>query len=319
MLREQHLRHIYRSASVKREARTRTRFMSGLLFGFAALNDDEIQESTMPQGRILLGWMQRDEAVAWLRQHCEFNPPLTEAAAEDRWNEYRQRVEALDPRSVVAPNREGLNRTEQDIADRFIASMRARGATNVRVIKINPLSLGVRQLYVNTDRSAEHRAAFTSRAALVRRLIPTAARPAAQLNVELRPPGYCIRLPHGEFGLGYVLNAPQTTFMVQQMGDHVTVAETHNRTILWAGYHRSFGFATMLQPDSQGEPELTDRTLVAALVTNVPVSPSEANLITGLRAPVLADFFDPRFFMAVTLRRKRYELQISAKLEWIDA
>jgi hypothetical protein len=273
------------------------------------------------EGRVLLGWMERDEAVHWLMKGCVFEPALTDVAAEQLWRGYRDRVEQLPPRAISSLKRLKLNKTEQNIAERFLTALKAKGATHLKVIKIDPLGLVVRQLYVNTDKADEHRAAQSgSRASFVRACLPT-DRPAANVNVELRPPGYCIPLPHAEFQLAYVLNAPVTTFLLQQTMNYVSVTEHGGRTVLWAGYHRSYGFAAMLQEAglAQDAPELTERSLVAALDVNVPVSPREATLVTGLRAPLLGDFLDDRFFMAVKLRKKRYELQVSARIEWIDA
>ena len=56
------------------------------------------------KGRVLLGWMPRDRAIALLMNDCVFDPPLSVAAAEALWEEYRDRAAAL-PERPPAQNR----------------------------------------------------------------------------------------------------------------------------------------------------------------------------------------------------------------------
>jgi hypothetical protein len=41
-------------------------------------------------------------------------------------------------------------------------------------------------------------------------------------------------------------------------------------------------------------------------------------MVTGLRPPLLRDFFDPTFFMRVNLKRKRFILQVRAQIAAVD-
>ena len=268
----------------------------------------------MPQGRILLGWMQRDQAIEFLTKHCHFDAALDDAAAEAMWNEYRNRVDALPPRQIAQLQRHALDATEQRIARQFTQALRGQPGFNVAsIVKVDVHRLIARQLYVNTDKSDEHWQQAGSRGAFVRRCLPHAPRP-VQFRINVNPPNYVVELPHAECGFAYIPNT--TTFAVQQFMHYVTVVEHANRMVLWAGYHRAYALATATQAVA---PDATERTLVSALAVNTPLSPSEATLATRLAPPLLGDFLADGLFMPVTLRRKRYEYQISAKLQWIDA
>ena len=62
--------------------------------------------SVIPQpleGRVLLGWFERDMAVRYLTQACVFDPPITDAEAEAMWRPYRDRCEALSERGRDVP------------------------------------------------------------------------------------------------------------------------------------------------------------------------------------------------------------------------
>jgi hypothetical protein len=175
------------------------------------------------EGRLLLGWMEHDDAIHWLTNFCAFDPPVTNTTAEQLWQEYRDRVEQIPPRTITSLKREKLNQTEQDIANKFLTALRAMGASHLKVVKVDALGLVVRQLYVNVDRANEHATShWQSRAAFVRNCLPT-HRLGPKVTVQLRPPGYCIPLPHAEFALAYVTNAPITTFILQQFMNYVTV------------------------------------------------------------------------------------------------
>src|SRR5262245_43735676 len=132
--------------------------MPGSRMIVTGLSRSRRRSGTMPQGRLLIGWMERDEAVYWLTKHCEFEPPVTDAQAEAHWREFRDRVDQLPARNIARLRRQRLNQTEENISDRFLTTMHGHGATNLSAIKINPPDLIARQLYVNVDRANEHRA-----------------------------------------------------------------------------------------------------------------------------------------------------------------
>jgi hypothetical protein len=50
------------------------------------------------EARVLLGWMERDLAVKFLSEDCEFKPPLTKERAVELWAEFQARINALTSR-----------------------------------------------------------------------------------------------------------------------------------------------------------------------------------------------------------------------------
>src|SRR5882762_9714117 len=99
--------------------------------------------STQPQtvdAIVLIGWMQRDQAVVFLRDHCIFDATLDEAAADALWQDFRSRVDALDPRNSLIVNKLSLDDDERVAAREFLRHF--RGATNILdVIKVEPINL----------------------------------------------------------------------------------------------------------------------------------------------------------------------------------
>jgi hypothetical protein len=67
----------------------------------------------------LLGWMERDEVLEFLRKRCLFDPSLTEEQALAIWQPFRRRVEALPPRNIEPPRRRMLNPEDRDCELRF--------------------------------------------------------------------------------------------------------------------------------------------------------------------------------------------------------
>ena len=269
------------------------------------------------EARVLLGWMDRDLAVKFLTEDCEFDPPLTKERAAELWAEFQARVTALPPRTVTAPARIPL--TEQcEIDGKREFLRRFRAAANVLdVIKIDPSNLIVHQLYVVTERSRQYEARVQTPNGWVREcLLGDGANSNVQLQIQSGMNLANVQLPHAEFSFSF---APQVGFQIQQFARHVTVTEFGDRMLLWAGYHRSFARMASIAPDA------IERSLVVALTTDgvfkvSPASPNqgEREMLTGDRPPFFGDFLDPRFFMSVPLRKKRFELQIRAQIVSID-
>lgn len=76
------------------------------------------------KGRILLGWLTRDIAVAYLQNRCIFTPPLTAAQAEALWAGKHEVVEALGPRAVPTPALLPMTPAEREPSEKFLAWMR---------------------------------------------------------------------------------------------------------------------------------------------------------------------------------------------------
>src|SRR5260370_40592376 len=106
------------------------------------------------EGRVLLGWFERDMVVRYLTQACVFDPPITDAEAEAIWRPYRDRCEALSEREAAAPSLIPLNHDERQHAKQFLATLAKLWAHTIQAfIKINLSRLVVHQFYVVVSRS----------------------------------------------------------------------------------------------------------------------------------------------------------------------
>jgi hypothetical protein len=257
---------------------------------------------------VLLGWMERDFAVKYLMQECVFDPPLTELQAEEMWRRYHDQIQALPERAALAPQRLPMTATERKKADIFLRfhGLPQRIGSIQDVIKVNPMNLVIHQPFICVDRVQQHLAGNDGCDPL-----STDIR-AHPVTIHSGINAADIHVPHGEFAFLYDLQRQQ--FTVSETGRHVSVTQFQNRMILWAGYHRSYACMVRENPDG------IERSLLVALTTDADFFVSEHSpnqglraVVCGLRPPLFADFFDERFFMAVKLRKKRYELQIRAQ------
>lgn len=267
------------------------------------------------EGGALVGWMERDQAVKFLREECDFGAPISDAEAEARWRPYRDRVEALEPRDCAAPPELPLDADEQRAARHFMNGH--RGATNIlRVVKVDPMRLIVKQLVVVTERSNDYKREVRTAAGWLRKSLDITRR-------NNRIPFRCgvnamdFDLPHGEFVT--VFN-DGGRWELQEGARHVSVTGYQGRMMLWAGYHRSYARVSSIAPDA------IDRSLVVALTTDGDFLVSQASpnqglrdMLCGLRPPLFADFFNDLFFMKLPLKRRRFVLQVRGQLVPADA
>src|SRR5260370_4359311 len=105
-------------------------------------------------GRILLGWMEHDEAISCLQKECWFDPPLTHQQAEDLWNTYKARVDGLPERVIQPPQRYPILPAHRHLVNNFL--LRTRGPEVLDVININPTELVAFQKYLAIDRVEHH-------------------------------------------------------------------------------------------------------------------------------------------------------------------
>src|SRR6266852_4172787 len=104
------------------------------------------------RGRVLLGWLPRDQAVNFLLNDCAFDPPIDSAAAERMWRDYRDRAEAVPERQATLPMRLPLNQAEQAHTQSFLQFLNRQGQHTIReVIKIDLSQLAVIQHVVVTE------------------------------------------------------------------------------------------------------------------------------------------------------------------------
>ena len=259
---------------------------------------------------VLLGWIERDDAVSYLQNLCYFDPPHTNQQAQDLWAQYRQRVEALPEREIQPLERVPIPADFRRLVNDFLA--RHRGPEVREVINLNPMGLLVYQMYVITEIADGHaqQAGAWARKSLV------IDRPIVQMPVRVEADTMKITLPHAEHMIGV---QPDGAFRIQQGGGFVSVAEIGGRLLLKAGYHRSFAFAraVMNEPDARDKCELValTNTLPPQLSAGFPHQGLRTTLL-GSRPPLFSDFFDADLVMQVRLRKKRFEVHI--KMAQVD-
>ncbi len=264
--------------------------------------------------KVLLGWMEQDQAVNYLRSECVFPNPITEEEAIEMWRIRHERVQALPERTADAPLELPMNTQEQAQADAFMRAMRT--ATNIlRVIKIDPAGLVAHQPFVIVDQAGKYGPFANNTANFANKSLSTLLH-RAELQVQSGPNFADVSVPHGEYGFAF---HPQAGFQIQEAARHVAVTAYQNRMLLWAGYHRSYARMASANPDGR------DRSLLVALTTDGDffVSTNSPNqglraMVCGLRPSLLGDFLDDNLFMAVNLKRKRFVLQIRANCAAVD-
>jgi hypothetical protein len=255
-------------------------------------------------GIILPGWMERDEAVGWLRQNCWFDPQLTEAQAEEIWLRYRDRVNALPERNIQPPQRSPIPAAQRQLVNQFMA--RFHGPEVLDVININPLDLVAYQRYVVADRCNHH----VQQAGAWARKFLVIDRPSANLPGRIENGALKFSLPHAEHLIALL---PDGAIRIQQLDGYVAVAEIGGRVFLKAGYHRSFAFSRAVM----NEPDASEKCALVALTRSLPpdLAPNCPNqglrtMVLGTRPALLRDFFDRDLAMEVKLRKKIWEAHI---------
>jgi hypothetical protein len=267
------------------------------------------------EGIVLIGWMEKDAAVSFLRSLCHFDGGVTDAEAEALWLPYRERVLALPERAAVAPVvRKVDGYHESKVVAEFQKRFR-RAANILDVIKIDPMGLVVHQLQVVTERANNYRKVTGSVSDWMKTAILCDG-PPPNLPMRTGVNAIDVVIPDAEYVFVF---DPSNGFGIQKLARHVNVTRFGQRMLLWAGYHRSYARMVSMAP------EAIDRSLIVALTTDGAFKVSqdspnhgEREMLTGPRPPLFGDFFDGAFFMPVKLLKKRYELSIRAQLVAID-
>jgi hypothetical protein len=276
------------------------------------------------RGRVLLGWMARDQASQFLLQECFSDPPITAGEARRIWQKYRKRVEALPERNILAPARLRLSPAEREHAEKFLAYWRSLGPpVSTDVVKIDLLKTVIGQYCVVDDVANSYSARVQSNSWL-HDCLPTSQPPPMDISISTRMNGQntsvVVQVPHGECALFPVRTQQLFGFAVQQFQRDVRVIDAGDRLILKAGYHRAF--ARALRAIRKGSAP----TAVVALerrdgdVHTKEDRPArrphgDAEFFPlGSRPAFFSDFFADGLFMDVTLRPKNYELQIESRI-----
>ena len=267
-------------------------------------------------GVALLGWMEQAQAIRFLTEDCIFEQPLTPAAAESLWREWRDRAANLPPREAVAPQPVPLTAEENTHAARFLQFLSGMGVSGVQVIKIDPMQLVVAQYHIVVDVAARHAESCGKNADWMERTLPTSAgNPQLNMNFVRRnmDTEVIIDLPHAEFIFGV---HPHGGFGPKELLGYVMILRAGNRMLLGKGYHRLYGRISgtgASLPESLSLVALDSGTLTPPARETVSSDPGLD--IFGPRPAVFSDFFTEGLAMPVHLRRKRYQLQIQAR--WV--
>jgi hypothetical protein len=262
-------------------------------------------------GIVLLGWKTRDAALDLLQNSCHFDPPLSDRAAEALWAEYRGRVNDRRGRELRLPERLPFTNDERRLIERFRDGLTAQGVNVGEVIKVDPLRLAVHQLEITTARSeAAAQRLRTPSDWTLEFLSPTTS--STRPNVRHAPNAIDLELPHGEWLLMF---HPVRGFLVTEGGRHVGVSTINSRLALWSGYHRTYASVVHARPREPG---------ILAVVEDEALA-SAAPRTCGLRAaksdnpPIFDDFFNPELALRVSFRRKRFTMQVRARIVVSDA
>ena len=257
--------------------------------------------------RVLLGWMQAEDAVRFLSEECEFDAAPCRDDALRMWESAKRRIMALPPASACEhPVQHRLNSADHKIVQKFRRQY-SRATDIIDFLKVDPMSLIVHQLFVVTDVQESLREAVMGEGWFRTALLDVQNQAAVKWRVEADQ--VVFELPHGEFFLS-APKAHDTRLQLLQNPAFVAVARLKNRLLLANGYHRLFARA-MVGP---AEP------LLFACSEQLPFGSTRENdtlreTLLSPRPPLFADFFDERAYVSVRMKKKRgYEMRVRVEM-----
>lgn len=259
------------------------------------------------KARLLLGWMNRKEAVSVLEDCYVDGKPFTERKAVKIWNHYRERVQGLAPRACAALQELPLTQAECLAAQTHLGNLQGKVPFNPQVVKVHPAELLIRQFHVITERSEEYEQAIMDEQTRVNHCLGIGLNFRGQLNTRiLHPRLKVVDLPHFEFKIQFDPNrcAP----IPIEWPRYITVFRASpERMVLWAGYHRTYTLLCQLGGDGCGTAMPLFTTVTGSHEVNDFMSkPSFARTAVLCDRPaLLRDFLDEDLFMEVNLRKKR--------------
>lgn len=264
--------------------------------------------------RILPGWMSEDDAVSLLQDHCF--PAWSAEEALKVWTEHSERVQKLpnSPNGCISAE---LDRPEQAYAESFIRYLESHSGDRhevERIIKVNIGSLVASQYIAITERSATYAGMQVNEATWWSELLPIAP-PAPQvgMRVTFGPPDnpnpldtrIIFDLPDAEFAF---LPYGNGLFGIAQLSRHVTVLQYDSDLVLKNGYHR------LLARMRQGGDHSQATALVAVEKTSPQATTNAQQFLPtdGRRRARLSDFVAPGLFLDISLKRRRYQMEVQA-------
>jgi tetratricopeptide (TPR) repeat protein len=262
-------------------------------------------------GRALLGWMDREQAVKFLMQDCLFSAPLTSGDAEEIWESHKAMVENLAP---AEPPADKLAMSAADLKAARKFRNKYPGAVGlVDFVRLNPMDLVVHQLWISTAISNRYRESVTPDKWLKTALLDPPSNPL--LKSRSAGDNITFDLPHAEFFL--TVPSQPNEIRVSEGDGFVTVALHAGRALLLRGYHRTFACAQFAR-EAVNAPHGVLFAVSNQLESIGSMADEVLNMMTGPRPPRIADFFDDRFFLPVTLRKRRYQMRIHCEVAEID-
>lgn len=256
------------------------------------------------EGRALLGFMSRDEAVRFLTHDCLFPTPLTEQQAQELWQSRKEIVDALPNGEAAASQTISLRDADQKLIRQF-RSRHPEADSIVDFARLNPLDLVVHQLWISTEIAA----AFSHRVTPEKWAHTSLVDPPANSRLEWRREGNAllVDLPHSEFFLA----GPRSDgeMWIAEAEPFVTVALHAGRALLLRGYHRTAALGMCMRGTGAAS-----GSALFGVSNALELMGSDADEIHRMmekpRPPRLGDFFDDRLSLPVMLRRRQYQMRI---------
>jgi tetratricopeptide (TPR) repeat protein len=263
-------------------------------------------------GRALLGWMEREQAVKFLTQDCLFSAPLTPDDAEEIWKSHKAIVDNLPPVEPLAAGKLAMSAADLKAARKF-RNKYPGAAGIVDFVRLNPMDLVVHQHWISTAIADGYRDKVTPDKWLLTALLDPPSNP--RLKSRSAGDDITFDLPHAEFFL--TVPSQPNEIRVSEGDGFVTVAVHADRALLLRGYHRTFACAQFAR-EAVNAPHGVLFAVSDQLASIGSLADEVLGMMAGPRPPRMADFFDDRFFLPVTLRKRRYQMRIHCEVAEID-
>jgi tetratricopeptide (TPR) repeat protein len=291
------------------------------------LPDSELDFGLFPEGdwpiaagatglpaRVLLGWMEQEQAVKFLLEDCLFSSPLTERFAAAVWASRKAIVETLPRVEVVSARGLALSAADLKAARKF-RSQHPEAESVVDFVRLNPLDLIIHQHWISTAISDRYRDVVTADKWLRTALLDPPSSPGMKSRRE--GSDIVLDLPHSEFGLAGPFG-PDGQMRISEVKGFVTVAFHADRALLMTGYHRTYACGRYIV-----EAPNAPHGVLFGVSNQLALMGDQADDVFRMmerpRPPRMKDLFDDRLFLPVTLRKRKYQMRIHYEIVGLDA
>ena len=264
-------------------------------------------------GRALLGWMDQEQAIQFLTEDC-VSPSLTCSSARDLWEIKKATVEKLHTEAPLSPPRQ-LPMSAADL--KAVGKFRKKHPDAefvVDFVRLNPMDLVVHQLWISPSIAHRYLEGLTADKWLQLAFLDPPSQ--SRSNCRRDANRVTFELPHSEFLLAGPLQ-PHGELRVTEAESFITVQFHAGQALLLRGYHRTFACAQFIR-----EAANAPRGVLFGVSNYFALMEGETNTAAAMmelaRPPRMADFFDERLYLPVTLRKRRYEMRISCEVVEID-